>query len=175
MAGLSDALAGWDASRSDAGFHRHAKMRITFAVSKAARAYRRWRHPTSSEERWLPPAECVRPSSGLDPCEMVAQEAMLAWLRRMLQAHRACLSGTGQQALDDFLNDLPIDVIAARDHVPYEQARSARRMMLAALRRHIGLEETTCAEEHARWSTHTRGYVRNRKETPRGVRYAAAD
>ena len=175
MRGISDALAGWEASRGGSDLRIHIKVKINYAVSSAVRDYRRWHHPTPSAERWLPPAECVRPSAGVDPCETVLHEAMLAWLDRMLAAHRACLSPTTRQALDDFLVDVPLDVIAARDHVPYEQARSAWRMMVATLRRHVVLEETTCDAERARWTGRTSGYARNRKAAPREVRYAAAD
>jgi len=175
MRGISDALAECHARRVGFSFDIYTKMKINFAVSNAARDYRRWRHPTPSAERWLPPAECVRPSSGVDPCATVLQEAMLTWLDRMLAAHRTCLSPTTRQALDDFLNDLPLDVIAARDQVPYEHTRSARRVMVATLRRHIGLGETTCDAERARWTGRRSGYARNRKATPREVSYAAAD
>lgn len=173
VAGLTRALTTWDSRHSHGvPLRLYAKLCIKLSIANAPRDYSRWCFPTPPSDRWLPPADALRPTSTAHPAQTVMQAELLEWLDQQLRQHRRCLSPSTRQALDDFLAERSLVDCAARDGVPYERARSAQRLMFAALRRHIGLQETTCAEEQASWANRARGYsARNRRE----VSYAAAD
>ena len=165
MNGFERAWRSWDTQTANAvSFTDFARICIRYTIRNIPREYGRWSHPTPSQERWLPPAECVRPEHAPDSALVYLEAAMLDWLHRTLTAHRACLSPSTRQALDDLLADMSMDQIADRDGISYERAKSARRLLFKALRRHIGLQETTCSEERLSWRGKTRGYrAHNRK------------
>lgn len=172
MRGIERSLTSWD-SRYGVGRRLFAKLCVMRSIASAHRDYARWHVPTPASTRWKPPVDALRPQHSTDPETVIAQMDQLSWFKQQLFKHRLCLSPSTRQALDDFLAEHTVTECATRDGVPYERARSAQRLMLAALRRHLVSQETTCAEERAAWSYHNRGYARNR--SPREVAYAAAD
>lgn len=106
------------------------------------RRYHQWRFPVAGLA-WKPPGEVLTP---VDAGEVARETEALLWLRQQLADHAACLSPVRQQALHDFLGQVPIADRCARDGITRSSASHRQRDLLDFVRDHIGEQQTSCWE-----------------------------
>ena len=132
------------------GFARHI---IYHHMLWRFRRYRQWRFPVAGLS-WKPPGEVLTP---IDSTAVAREAEAVLWLRQALLDHAECLSPVRQQALRDFLAEVPITDRCVRDGITRNHASHRQREMLDFVRTHIVEEETGCWEvQHPAEASHKR-------------------